>query len=59
MDSPVLSLTHLGGGHYDIDDILQKLQRPPDVVSDAKADAKTDAKTNAKWVPRADLNIAM
>ena len=27
--------------------------------ADAKADPKADAKTDTKWVPRADLNIAM
>ncbi len=27
--------------------------------ADAKADATTEAKTDTKWVPRADLNIAM
>ena len=27
--------------------------------ADAKADPKADTKTDTKWVPRADLNIAM
>jgi hypothetical protein len=30
VDGPVAKLTHLGGGHYDIDDILKKLAPPPD-----------------------------
>jgi uncharacterized protein involved in outer membrane biogenesis len=30
VDGPVARLTHLGGGHYDIDDILKKLAPPPD-----------------------------
>lgn len=30
VDSPVVSLTHLGGGSYDVDDILEKLKTPPD-----------------------------
>ena len=32
VESPVVSLTHLGGGRYDIDDILDKLKGPPDAV---------------------------
>ncbi len=30
VDSPEVSLTHLGDGRYDIDDILEKLKTPPD-----------------------------
>jgi uncharacterized protein involved in outer membrane biogenesis len=30
VDGPVARLTHLGGGRYDIDDILKKLAPPPD-----------------------------
>lgn len=30
VDSPAVSLTHLGGGRYDVDDILEKLKRPAD-----------------------------
>ena len=30
VDSPQVSLTHLGGGRYDIDDILDKLKSPAD-----------------------------
>jgi uncharacterized protein involved in outer membrane biogenesis len=30
VDGPVAQLTHLGGGRYDIDDILKKLAPPPD-----------------------------
>ncbi|MEJ8856612.1 DUF748 domain-containing protein [Variovorax robiniae] len=30
IDQPAISLTHLGDGHYDIDDILAKLATPPD-----------------------------
>ena len=30
VDAPVVSLTHLGGGRYDIDDVLEKLKNPPD-----------------------------
>ena len=32
VDAPVVSLTHLGGGRYDIDDILEKLKAPPDAA---------------------------
>ncbi len=32
LDSPVVSLTHLGDGRYDIDDILEKLKSPPDAA---------------------------
>ena len=32
VDSPVVSLTHLGGGRYDIDDILERLKTPPDAA---------------------------
>ncbi|MES2879379.1 MAG: DUF748 domain-containing protein [Pseudomonadota bacterium] len=28
VDAPQLSLTHLGGGHYDVDDILARLAKP-------------------------------
>lgn len=30
MDSPVIRLTHLGGGKYDIDDVLARLSKPAD-----------------------------
>ena len=30
VDAPVVSLTHFGGGRYDIDDILEKLKAPAD-----------------------------
>jgi len=30
VDQPVLRLTHLGGGHYDIDDVLHRLAPAPD-----------------------------
>ena len=30
IDSPVVSLTHVGDGRYDIDDILEKLKKPPE-----------------------------
>ncbi len=33
VDAPTLQLTHLGGGRYDIDDIVQRL-RPPDDAPD-------------------------
>ena len=32
VEAPWVSLTHLGGGRYDIDDILDKLKSPPDTV---------------------------
>ncbi len=32
VEDPVISLTHLGDGHYDIDDILEKLKTPPDAA---------------------------
>jgi len=32
VDSPAVSLTHLGDGRYDIDDILEKLKSPPDAA---------------------------
>ena len=33
VDAPAVSVTHLGGGRYDIDDILEKLKSPPDAAS--------------------------
>jgi uncharacterized protein involved in outer membrane biogenesis len=30
VDEPVVRLTHLGGGRYDVDDIITKLTPPPD-----------------------------
>ncbi|OGB29734.1 MAG: hypothetical protein A3F78_17825 [Burkholderiales bacterium RIFCSPLOWO2_12_FULL_61_40] len=30
VDAPTLQLTHLGGGHYDIDDLLERLNAPSD-----------------------------
>ena len=33
VDSPSVSLTHLGGGRYDIDDVLNKLKSPPDAAT--------------------------
>ncbi len=35
VDAPTLQLTHLGGGHYDIDDILERLRTPPDAPPSA------------------------
>ena len=35
VDAPVLQLTHLGGGHYDIDDILARLRGPADQPASA------------------------
>jgi hypothetical protein len=32
IDAPEVSLTHLGDGRYDIDDILEKLKSPPDAA---------------------------
>lgn len=32
VEDPVISLTHLGDGRYDIDDILEKLKSPPDAA---------------------------
>ena len=32
IEDPVVSLTHLGGGRYDIDDVLEKLKSPPDAA---------------------------
>ncbi len=32
VDAPEVFLTHLGGGRYDIDDILEKLKSPPDAA---------------------------
>ncbi len=32
IDQPQLTLTHLGGGHYDIDDLLQRLAPAPDAA---------------------------
>ena len=30
VDGPVARLTHLGGGRYDVDDVIEKLRPPPD-----------------------------
>jgi Domain of Unknown Function (DUF748) len=35
VDEPVVSLTHLGDGRYDIDDILERLKTPPDEAKPA------------------------
>ena len=32
LDQPQVSLTHLGGGHYDIDDLLQRFASAPDAA---------------------------
>ena len=37
IDQPRLALTHLGDGHYDIDDILQRLQSTPSEPASAPA----------------------
>jgi uncharacterized protein involved in outer membrane biogenesis len=34
IDAPHVRLTHEGGGHYDIDDILQRLSKPDQAASD-------------------------
>ena len=36
-----------------------KVEAKAEPKADAKTDTKTDTKTETKWVPRADLNIAM
>ncbi|WP_158558835.1 DUF748 domain-containing protein [Rhodoferax lacus] len=35
IDQPQLALTHLGDGHYDIDDVLQRLQSAPETPASA------------------------
>jgi uncharacterized protein involved in outer membrane biogenesis len=37
IEQPQLALTHLGDGHYDIDDVLQRLQSTPDTPSSGPA----------------------
>lgn len=36
LDSPKILLTHLGAGKYDIDDIIQRLDTPPDPAGPAR-----------------------
>ena len=35
VDAPTVQLTHLGGGHYDIDDLLERLSAPSDAPASA------------------------
>ncbi len=37
IDQPQLTLTHLGGGHYDIDDLLKRFAPAPDAAPSAAA----------------------
>ena len=37
LDQPQVSLTHLGGGHYDIDDLLQRFASAPDAAPSGPA----------------------
>ena len=30
LEAPTVRITHLGGGHYDVDDVLKRLSLPPD-----------------------------
>jgi hypothetical protein len=48
VDAPALRLTHLGGGRYDIDDVLQRLQKSAgEVIFIDDQEENTDAATKA------------
>ncbi len=49
IDAPSLKLSHLGGGRYDVDDIIARLNKPPANPAPAKSDTTKPDPAPAKF----------